>query len=113
MRMMKSPMAVRNPSTSGETETQKRKLKLLLFGIFKKITVGSKNTDAENAYIVETKMASFGNKAKNTAGKRVDRPAEPVLISPLSYASIFYYVIGIIIFFNIKMNVVGCCSKAA
>ncbi len=30
MRMMKSPMAVRNPSTSGETETQKIKLKLLL-----------------------------------------------------------------------------------
>lgn len=32
MRMMKSPMAVRNPSTSGETEKQKFKLKL--FPIF-------------------------------------------------------------------------------
>lgn len=34
MRMMKRPMAVRNPSTSGETETQKLKLKSLLSGIF-------------------------------------------------------------------------------
>lgn len=31
--MMKRPMAVRNPSTSGETGTQKSELKSLFFGI--------------------------------------------------------------------------------
>lgn len=38
MRMMKSPMAVRNPSTSGETEEQKLHLKFGLMRAYSCVT---------------------------------------------------------------------------